>query len=208
MRWSPLAGQSTEVAIGCTSPRHLVTGDLSLEDALSIWEGRHAFCHLYGGVPYVYLRGNVAAPEAEACLKDSIFDTLMSTASFGSGPLKLTLYASQQGLQTNLHVDEHSGFLVQVSGTKRVVLFDKKRGRALRCAAWKSSEAPVCRRSWFDDGVPNELGWSDNAPFAGLGGHEVEVGPGQSLYIPKGYFHDVLSRSTHTVGAVLRCHDC
>merc|ERR1712060_494188 len=123
----------------------------------------------------------------------------------GSEAYRTTLYASQRGLQTNLHADEHSGFLIQVRGVKRVVLFTPKASRSLRCSSWGDVNTPISRRSWFDSGVPDVSDWAETPPFASLDGREVEVGPGEALYIPRGFFHDVLSRSDETLGLVLRC---
>merc|ERR1712137_998072 len=108
--------------------------------------------------PYVYLRGTVTSEAAERLLESSVFEHLRNTSSFGTNPFGVTLYASTAGMQTNLHVDEHSGFLVQVIGRKRVVLFDKS-SRALRCATWGAVDAPINRRSWYDAGVPDVPGW-------------------------------------------------
>ncbi|CAK0824349.1 unnamed protein product [Prorocentrum cordatum] len=139
-------------------------------------------------------------------------------------------------MQTNLHCDQHSGFLVQVVGSKRVVLVGagppsdvaaREARRALRCRHWGDLRAPVNRRSWHHDGLPDVpvadwAGLANGGPFGpsslgariGLGQiAEVELQPGQALYIPKGVFHDVLSRgvdglqSDETLGLVLRCFD-
>jgi len=212
LRWLRLDGQRSDALLHSPPPRHITTGDLSLEDALCLWAGSppsdivHGQCAL--PAPYVYLRGSLPAKHAGECLQGSVFEELLSSASFGSKPYSVSLYASQQGLQTNLHADEHSGFLVQVCGRKRVVLFSKKDARALRCPAWGRPDAAVNRRSWYDDGVPDDPGWSEQPPFQGLCALEVEVGPGEALFIPRGWFHDVLSKSSQTLGLVLRCHDC
>mmetsp|Transcript_101845 Transcript_101845/g.287312 ORF Transcript_101845/g.287312 Transcript_101845/m.287312 type:complete len:364 (-) Transcript_101845:37-1128(-) len=205
LRWRALAGQAAE---GSTPPRHVSTPDCDLETVLGFWEGTSSAPAFPGSArPYVYIRGSLGAAQADALQRGSIFEELRSTASFGSEPFKATLYASRAGLQTNLHADEHSGFLVQVSGRKRVVLFSPKAARSLRCAAWGDATAPINRRSWFDDGVPLDSEWASRPPFEGKNGQEVDLGPGEALFIPKGYFHDVFSCSPETLGVVLRCTD-
>eukprot|EP00927_Polykrikos_kofoidii_P069597 TRINITY_DN6512_c0_g2_i1.p1 TRINITY_DN6512_c0_g2~~TRINITY_DN6512_c0_g2_i1.p1 ORF type:complete len:340 (-),score=35.24 TRINITY_DN6512_c0_g2_i1:52-1071(-) len=215
LRWVPLAGQSIEAARNSTPPRHVVTHDMNLDEALNLWNGDYTgAASLLNLFPqrYVYLRGSLSASSTLECLRGSIFQELLLTSSFGSEHFSVSMYVSQKGLQTNLHVDQHSGFLVQLQGHKRVVLFNGRGRQAaakvLRCRGWGDAAAPVNRRSWFDDGVPDEPGWPSLPPFVGLDGCEVEVGPGLALYIPKGYFHDVLSREQTTFGFVLRCHDC
>lgn len=210
LRWRPLAGQPWEAADKCTPPRHTCTRDCELEVALGLWERSSPFPAPFDQLDseaFVYIRGALPTSESEALQRGSIFEELRATACFGSEPFRATLYASRAGSQTNLHADEHSGFLVQVSGYKRTVLFNPKASRALRCRSWGDATAPFSRRSFFDDGVPDEPDWASKQPFVGLGGCEVEVGPGEALFIPKGFFHDVLSRSAESYGAVLRCFD-
>jgi len=209
MGWCALQGQDFELPYDTAPPRHHATPDCSLDDALSHWKGGHskAVPACPDGAWRVYLRGTLPQVEAGPLLAGSVFDKLRATASFGLEPFRVSLYASQKGLQTNLHADEHSGFLVQVVGQKRVVLFSRRKARRLRCRDWGDVSSPINRRSWYDDGVPDVHGWSQCPPFDGLDGVEVEVGPGEALYIPKGYFHDVLSRCSDTLGLVLRCSD-
>jgi len=207
LHWQALVGQSAEVAMKSRPPRHVATPDCSLEEVLGYWTGASSPPVPLGvPVPLVYLRGCMPELQAMAVIRGSVFEKLLATMAFGAEPFALTLYVSRAGLQTNLHVDEHSGFLAQISGQKRVVLFGRSASRPLRCAAWGDTAAPVNRRSWFDSGVPDEPGWAGRAPFVGLGAREVEVGPGEALYIPKRWFHDVLSRGPcDALGAVLRC---
>eukprot|EP00928_Gymnodinium_smaydae_P070973 TRINITY_DN54688_c0_g1_i1.p2 TRINITY_DN54688_c0_g1~~TRINITY_DN54688_c0_g1_i1.p2 ORF type:complete len:348 (-),score=43.84 TRINITY_DN54688_c0_g1_i1:81-1124(-) len=212
LRWIPLAGQASEALDTCPPPRHVTTMDLPLESALCLWAGTSP-CQSAASLipdlpkPYVYLRGTLPSVLAKECLENSVFQELLASSCFGSKPFSATLYASQRGLQTNLHVDEHSGFLVQVWGTKRVVLFSKS-ARSLRCDTWGQLDVPVNRRSWFHSGVPDKTGWLECQPFDSLQPFEVELGPGEALFIPRGWFHDVLSRSQQTLGLVLRCHGC
>lgn len=218
LQWKPLCGQPPVFqGAGSLAPRHFATKDTDLEEVLGYWSGKKE-----SDVPFpksvkrkVYLRGtcvprptgDTTFPNVESVLRNSIFEELQATCCFGSEPFRVTFYASQAGLQTNLHADEHSGFLIQIRGFKRVVLFNPKASRRLRCSTWGDQTAPVSRRSWFDSGVPDVPGWADLEPFAGLEGREIEVGPGEALFIPKGHFHDVLSRNEETLGLVLRCTD-
>jgi hypothetical protein len=210
LRWRSLVSENAEFPASCKPPRHVCTPDCKLESALSFWDGSSAAPFPSGqcaSQPIVYIRGALPTTEAEQLQAGSVFEELRSMHVFGAEPFRATLYASRSGLQTNLHADEHSGFLVQVSGVKRVVLFSPKAARSLRCASWGDSKMPYSRRSWFDDGVPDEAEWASKHPFVGLGGCEVEIGSGDALYIPRGFFHDVLSRSSETLGIVLRCSD-
>lgn len=199
--------------------------------------------YLHGRVPTPQERGATASSSEvvgadEALLQDSVFESLRLNYPhiFGTEPYRVSLYASRHGMQTNLHCDQHSGFLVQIIGSKRVVLVGagppsdlaaKQARKALRCRHWGNLRAPVNRRSWHDDGLPDvpvadwarlanggPFGPSSSGATIGLGQvAEVELRPGQALYIPKGVFHDVLSRgvdglqSDETLGLVLRCFD-
>lgn len=203
LRWEPL---DAELMPSTLRPRHVTTPDCSLDDALSLWAGERPSWTGAPPVslPYVYLRGSLRQDHVEELLHGTIFSELLGTGFFGSS-LTTTLYLSQQGLQTNLHCDEHSGFLVQVAGLKRVVLVAKADAKPLRCATWGDPAAPISRRSWFDDGVPDCADWRSKPPLAGIRCSEVQLGPGEALFIPKGHFHDVLSKSEQTLGFVLRC---
>ena len=88
-------------------------------------------------LPFVYLRGTLSSTESERLQGGSTFEELWKSGAFGSGPLAATLYLSSAKLQTNLHVDEHSGFLVQVCGHKRVVMF--RSAKSLRCDSWNDA---------------------------------------------------------------------
>eukprot|EP00747_Dinoflagellata_sp_TGD_P168307 gnl/TRDRNA2_/TRDRNA2_194384_c0_seq1.p1 gnl/TRDRNA2_/TRDRNA2_194384_c0~~gnl/TRDRNA2_/TRDRNA2_194384_c0_seq1.p1 ORF type:complete len:354 (-),score=31.68 gnl/TRDRNA2_/TRDRNA2_194384_c0_seq1:129-1043(-) len=208
LHWRNTSSDTASVAIKARPPRHVCTPlpDGSLQDLWPLWTGLAA-PPIELGVPrpFVYLRGTLSAEPASALMSGSVFEQLRASGQFGLSDFGVTLYASPAGAQTNLHVDEHSGFLVQITGRKRVVLFNKSTARSLRCETWGHEHEPISRRSWFDDGVPN--GWMDAHPFKGLEGREVEVGPGDALYIPHGWFHDVRSEDVETLGVVLRCRN-
>ncbi|CAE8591245.1 unnamed protein product [Polarella glacialis] len=228
LQWVPLLGQPASEASASGRPRHICTADGHLEQALLHWEGRSLEALRVEEVGegssslntpvlealgeaaarFVYLRGTVSQEAGEEALQGTVFEELKATAAFGSDPFRMSLYASRAGMQTNLHCDEHSGFLVQLVGVKRVILIGRKEARPLRCPAWGQRGAPVSRRSWFDDGVSAGGDWASKPPLAGVAAcQEVEVGPGEALFIPKGVFHDVLSKDQETLGLVLRCSD-
>ncbi|CAE8619892.1 unnamed protein product [Polarella glacialis] len=215
LQWVPLLGQPASEASASGRPRHICTADEHLEQALLHWEGRSLEALRVEEVGegssslntpvlealgeaaarFVYLRGTVSQEAGEEALQGTVFEELKATAAFGSDPFRMSLYASRAGMQTNLHCDEHSGFLVQLVGVKRVILIGRKEARPLRCPAWGQRGAPVSRRSWFDDGVSAGGDWASKPPLAGVAAcQEVEVGPGEALFIPKGVFHDVLSK--------------
>lgn len=209
MDWVPLKGQSSTWIESSSRPRHIVTQDFDLEQALAYWEASIKVPEWVAGdsSPEVYLHGRLDESASLEMLAGTVFEELQGTSCFGRTHFNVSMYASREGTQTNLHADQHSGFLVQVVGSKRVVLISAKHATALRCPNWGKQEAPVNRRSWYDNGVPNASDWDSQPPFVGLDAQEIEIGPGQALYIPKRFFHDVLSKSPETLGLVLRCND-
>ena len=85
-----------------------------------------------------------------------------------------SLYWARAGTETNLHCDEHSGFLALQRGTKRVLLFPPK-AKALRGSGWGDAAAPTGRRSWHHGRLLLGEAWAADPRFAGLGGTEVRL---------------------------------
>eukprot|EP00747_Dinoflagellata_sp_TGD_P169433 gnl/TRDRNA2_/TRDRNA2_198407_c0_seq1.p1 gnl/TRDRNA2_/TRDRNA2_198407_c0~~gnl/TRDRNA2_/TRDRNA2_198407_c0_seq1.p1 ORF type:complete len:406 (+),score=41.06 gnl/TRDRNA2_/TRDRNA2_198407_c0_seq1:88-1218(+) len=185
----------------CPAPRHVYSASGSIQDLWPLWQGLAPPPVELGVIaPWVYLRGTMPQPEVNAILSESIFDQLWKTGQFGKHELLMTIYTSQKGNQTNLHSDAVSGFVIQIVGRKRVVLFKPDDECFLRGATWGDPNAPDAgRRSWFQDGLPDE--WRNLPPFNKLKGIEAEIGPGEALYIPNGWFHDVRSEDEETMGA-------
>eukprot|EP00933_Yihiella_yeosuensis_P038403 TRINITY_DN32336_c0_g1_i1.p1 TRINITY_DN32336_c0_g1~~TRINITY_DN32336_c0_g1_i1.p1 ORF type:complete len:434 (-),score=43.38 TRINITY_DN32336_c0_g1_i1:360-1661(-) len=237
----------------CSRPRHYATDYFGIEQGLYFYYYSNQSVYLHGGIPFEtsdlqQCTSQRNIPIVEHLLHDSVFEELRTAYHpyFGTQPYRMSVYASREGMQTNLHCDQHSGFLIQVVGSKRVVLIGgpgvenkkskdskggalephKKAHRFLRCQNWGNQNAPVNRRAWFDDGIPDlpisewtgsslaDTRWGKligQCPEILQCACEVELQPGQALYIPKGVFHDVLSRGDaetgETLGLVLRCQD-
>jgi len=157
-----------------------------------------------GPRPYVYLRASLPQLDVSQVLAGSRLEELAELLPKTFGLAQVSLYVSEAGLQTNLHCDERGGFLAQLRGRKRVVLFPPA-CRSLRSANWgtAATASPCSRRSWHSGGLPAD--WALQEPFAPLQGLEVEVGEGLALYTPRGWWHDVLSRDAETVGIIGRC---
>ena len=82
---------------------------------------------------------------------------------------------------TGLHFDEHDNMLVQVMGTKRVLLFPH-------------GEAPRLMPSISNTAIPFsplESRRFDDPRRRRARGYEVVIEPGDMLYIPAGYWHEV-----------------
>eukprot|EP00971_Amphidinium_carterae_P066663 1320180-Amphidinium_carterae.1 len=114
------------------APRHHVTTDSTLQAALELWQGcQRRRCSLSAacgtdegmsmGSPFLfaYLRGALPAAATAEMLDGTCFGEMQSMPAFGERPFNATLYASSAEMQTNLHADEHGGFLLQVLGQKR-----------------------------------------------------------------------------------------
>jgi hypothetical protein len=105
------------------------------------------------------------------------------------GRLKLTevLWMSAKGTRSALHFDQTENLLVQVRGTKRLRLFPPDQSRFLYPhPPWSS--LPQFSRV--------DLARPDLRRFPRLSrasGFVTNIGPGDAVYIPSGYWHDVES---------------
>merc|ERR1711933_483988 len=102
----------------------------------------------------------------------------------------LSVFCSDKGSVTNFHYDKQCGLLHQSSGHKRVLLVSPEFRDYMRC-----DENEFARRSWFVSEkkaltVPH---WN------------VVLGPGDTLFIPKGFWHQVTSLDHQTLGVTAMC---
>jgi len=97
----------------------------------------------------------------------------------------MSVYCSDKGSVTNFHYDKQCGLLHQSNGRKRVLLVHPEFRDYMRC-----DENEFVRRSWIVSEkkaltVPH---WN------------VVLNPGDTLFIPKGFWHQVKSLDHQTLG--------
>jgi len=116
-------------------------------------------------------------------LEDLRFDALIPKASWRS----LRLWISAQGARAGLHHDLPENFLAQVTGRKRIILIHRRYGRE------------VYRNGLFH-AAPNFCAVDAENPdyarfprFRGVESITVDLEPGEILYIPRLWWHQVRS---------------
>lgn len=101
--------------------------------------------------------------------------------------MKKNLWVGSVGSSSGLHYDMMHNVVAQISGRRRVVLFAPEESRRLyaypmRTLAWHHSPVRVEE--------PDLQRYPD---FAAARRVEVEIGPGEMLFIPKGWWHHFAS---------------
>lgn len=112
--------------------------------------------------------------------KDLLADTRVPDW-YGSEPLDTNFWCGVVGTSSGLHCDVTPNCNVQINGTKHFTLFPPDQGRLI----YKIRGGTHCL---FDPNVPD----FDRFPLARKAtGWECTLQPGESLYIPVGWFHQV-----------------
>ena len=109
----------------------------------------------------------------------------------------LSLYLSDKKCLTNFHWDRSSGIVVQFRGRKRVWLVAPEHSRFMISSAAENMISSCFRRSRF-------IGREEMPEVDHI---SVVVGPGEALFIPPRWWHQVESLDDPTVGMIVRFDD-
>lgn len=112
-----------------------------------------------------------------------------------------TFYISKKDVITNLHYDNRPGFLVQLRGKKRVILFPEK---DLKNVCMNHPKHPLERRSKMNRKITDENIDKLCPEMKGLKGYEVILEPNQALFIPDRCPHYVETLEDDTISIVCR----
>eukprot|EP00873_Tetraselmis_striata_P005026 jgi/Tetstr1/425290/TSEL_015741.t1 len=114
----------------------------------------------------------------------------------GAGRLAMVnAWMGTRGTVTHLHTDEHDNLLAQVAGVKYLRLAAPENREAL-AASPHPRATPGNPLNWFS---PVDAEAPDGAAHPAAGGvawREVTLGPGDLLFIPRGWWHYVRALST------------
>jgi hypothetical protein len=109
---------------------------------------------------------------------------------------------------TPLHRDPNPNLFVQLAGRKVVRLFEPSIGRAILASIHEklgSIGSASIRGEEMMQGAEKEAllkaVWSSNAPYTSLCS-QAELGPGDALYIPQGWWHSVRGIGSGMTGSV------
>lgn len=104
---------------------------------------------------------------------------------------------------TPLHKDPNPNLFVQLAGTKRVRMFEPDTGQGIMQefgGGIKRFRMPDEMMEGKYRGMVEKVVWGEGEAGDGVSGFEATVGPGDGLFIPKGWWHAI--RSVGEEGAV------
>jgi len=96
----------------------------------------------------------------------------------GGDVMDINLWLSKGGTNSGLHYDSYDNFLIQVEGRKKVVLISARHHLDV-------SLYPSPHPSWRQ----SQLSFKSRSRLPGI--IEVDLEPGQALYIPPYHFHEI-----------------
>lgn len=115
-----------------------------------------------------------------------------------------TFYVSESGVTTTLHVDSRPGYIVQLRGRKRIIVFPKEDKKYLYFDYPENH--PLKRRSKFDGkfypGV--EKSWPN---ISQASKEEYILNPDEYIFIPENCPHYVESLDKETISVIVRFTD-
>ncbi|CUS07122.1 unnamed protein product [Tuber aestivum] len=106
-------------------------------------------------------------------------------------------------IATPLHRDPNPNLFVQLAGAKRIRLFEPGTGQGIMQefgGGVKRFRMPDEMMDGKHRGILEKVVWAEDEAEDGVSGFEVMVGPGDGLFIPKGWWHVI--RSVGEDGAV------
>ncbi|KAG4439819.1 hypothetical protein IFR05_004717 [Cadophora sp. M221] len=111
---------------------------------------------------------------------------------------------------TPLHKDPNPNLFVQLASRKRVRLFEPRAGlgifREVQESIGRAGHGGAIRGNEMMEGPERdglyEAVWGKRVVGRGNGGFETIVGPGDALFIPKGWWHSFMSVGTGVTGSV------
>ncbi|KAG0632836.1 JmjC domain protein [Tuber brumale] len=107
-------------------------------------------------------------------------------------------------MATPLHKDPNPNLFVQLAGTKRVRMFEPDTGRGIMHkfgGGVKRFRMPDEMMDGKHRGILENVVWREHEAKDGVSGFEATVGPGDGVFIPKGWWHAI--RSVGEDGAVV-----
>ena len=179
-------------------PRHAVLHFSSFEEAAEYMQlgekgQRHPVLALMHDQPtYRYFRQNLP-PDSRRRLLDAMGLPPARHAQVDN----LSVYISDKGCLTNFHWDRSSGIIIQFHGRKRVWLVAPEHDSFMVSGDANRSISACFRRSRFTG--REEL---PEVPHT-----SVVLGPGEALFIPPLWWHQVESLDEETTGMIVRFDD-
>jgi hypothetical protein len=112
---------------------------------------------------------------------------VMAPPMFSEPPKATIFWCGIMGTSSGLHRDVLPNCNVQVAGRKHFCLFRPRAARRLRSGAWFSAHCA------FDPNAPDYDRYPDARYLDGL---ECTLSPGEGIYIPVGWYHQVTTTSS------------
>lgn len=136
--------------------------------------------------------------EAMQCVNRSLHQLgLIHSAS------PLNLWVGPAGHIECLHYDPMDGTLIQLHGSKKIILFPPSQTANLYpFPVYVHLRHGMKLRAWFSQVYPDRPDFDafPNLRTALQHRHDVILNPGEALYIPTGWWHEVISLRTETLG--------
>ena len=150
---------------------------------------------------------------AKCSIKNTLLDNTKSLTSFGEQlglkkPISdLNLWIGPAGHVESLHYDTGDGTLIQLHGSKKILLFPPSQlYNVYPFPIYTHLLYGLKLRSWFSQVYPENPDLKTFPKFeeALLHKYEVILNPGEVLYIPAGWWHEVTALGTEMVCSVNR----
>lgn len=135
------------------------------------------------------------------------YKTAMAQIGFLQPASTMNLWVGPGGHVESLHYDVMDGTLVQLHGSKRVVLFPRSQlGNLYPFPFYVHLWRGLKLRSWFSQVYPDRPDYKAFPKLQAAMAHRTEVilNPGEVLYIPAGWWHEVSALGDEMVCSINR----